>query len=259
MSGSKVSPRKFITTVSFLCHRINQPYCGRNYSDWLPIRVIMQIFAHQMSRPASTTPFPLLNEASVIEIADIWLSASIPSDHSCDYIKLLFLRKNGRRQRSARRAEKGVTPREWTEIFSNYTLHTLSRTQILSDSAITGLSRSMAVHLSRLSTTYVTALLEWHWCWEWDKTKGCLHFNCATSWGAFRDRDWNSDTLLCTAGWLELKWLKCLPHSVRDCKEKTERAFNLCSQWLVCTRRLWICVCVSVGLFLLACALCAIC
>ena len=55
----------------------------------------MQIFAHQMSRPASTTLFPLLNEASVIEIADIWPSASIPSDHSCDYRKLLFLRKNG--------------------------------------------------------------------------------------------------------------------------------------------------------------------
>lgn len=55
----------------------------------------------------------------MIEIADIWLSSNIPSDHSCDYIKLLFLRKNGRRQRSAR-AEKGVTPQEWMEIFINY-------------------------------------------------------------------------------------------------------------------------------------------
>lgn len=42
----------------------------------------------------------------MIEIADIWPSASIPSDHPCDYMKLLFLRKNGRRARSARRAEK---------------------------------------------------------------------------------------------------------------------------------------------------------
>lgn len=66
--------------------------------------------------------------------------------------------------------------------------------------------------------------------------KGYLHFNCETSWGAFRERDWNWGTLLCTAGWLHLKWLKCLLHSVRDRKEKTERACNLCSQWLVCVR-----------------------
>lgn len=81
----------------------------------------MQIFCTPNVTSSLQNSVPtLLNEASVIEIADIWLSASIPSDHSCDYMKLLFLWKNGRRKRSARRAEKGVRPLEWTEIFSNY-------------------------------------------------------------------------------------------------------------------------------------------
>lgn len=96
----------------------------------------------------------------MIEIADIWLSASIPSDHSCDYIKLLFLRKNGRRQRSARRAEKGVTPREWTEIFSNYAPFFVQNIDPIGFCHHGSLSRYGGA--SQLLTTYITAILEWH-------------------------------------------------------------------------------------------------
>lgn len=63
----------------------------------------------------------------MIEIADIWLSASIPSDHPCDYTKLLFLRKNGRRQRSARRAEKGAGPGGTGRRFSAIMSHSFVR------------------------------------------------------------------------------------------------------------------------------------
>lgn len=107
-------------------HSINQLHCCSNYSDWLPIRVIMLIWADQKChvQPSDHAPHSSKgNMASVIEIADIWLSAGIPSsDHSLwlheitgsgeERLKIAFSQQEWKRGRRG----------ELMEIFCNYAL-----------------------------------------------------------------------------------------------------------------------------------------